>query len=358
VNRAVFGVAPCVFAAVVNFSLSPPAVAAKAAETSRSARAAASAETVQKQQPFLDTLKRADAELNLAHFNEAKDLYKEAFAIGKQSGVNRPDLAVVLSNIAMIEKLNFHYEEAQNCLFDALPMAGDDETLVALIHTRLSSVLRARGNVEGALDHAKSSLEMRRKLDPNGALVAESLNNVAVLSLDAKDSKAAIDYCDQGLALLQSRGKKGSAEEAAVMSTKAAALVQESKFDAAIELLTGCVANQEKAFGPDSPKLAITLNNLAMAIAKTGRYKDSEPYLKRALKLAEASKPQDIAGAADASANLAGIYAHLGDKVSAEANFKKSIEYCKAINYRNLPDIKDQYDRFLAGESDPEKPTQ
>jgi len=342
----------------VNFSLERPADASPAVDDSDTAKNAKAEADGKNQQSFLAAVKRADAELNLAHFNEAKELYREAFAIGKKCGANRPDLAVVLSNIAMIEKLNFHYEEAQNCLFDALPLAGDDETLAALIHTRLSSVLRARGNVEGALDHAKSSLEMRRKLNPNGALVAESLNNVAVLSLDAKDSKAAIDYCDQGLALLRSSGKQGSAEEAAVMGTKAAALVQENKYDAAIELLTSCVSNQEKAFGADSPKLAITLNNLAMAISKTGRYKESEPYLKRALKLAEASKPPDIAGAADASANLAAIYAHLGDRASADAHFKKSIEYCKAINYRNLPDIKEQYDRFLAGDGDAEKPTQ
>jgi len=338
--RAVFRIAPLLIVTTVVCGHSLPSMAA---ETS------AAAALTQKNEPFMAAMKRADAELNSARFNEAKQLYQEAYEIGKKSGVNRPDLAVVLSNIAMIEKLNFHYEEAQNNLFDALPMAGDDDALAALIHTRLSSVMRARGNVEGALEHAKSSLELRRKLDPKGSPVAESLNNVAVLSLDLKDYKAAIDYCDQGLALLRARGKEGSAEEAAVMSTKAAALTQQGQLDAAIALLTQSVASQEKAFGADSPKLAITLNNLAMAIFKTGRYKESEPYLKRALKLNESSKPQDIAGAADASANLAVIYAHLGDKASAEANFKKSLDYCKAINYRNLPDIKEQYDLFLAG---------
>gem|GEM_PF-2747025 len=339
-KRAVFRIAPLLMVSTVAYCLGLP---------SRAAETTAAAAVTQKNEPFMAAMKRADAELNSARFNEAKQQYQEAYEIGKKSGVNRPDLAVVLSNIAMIEKLNFHYEEAQNNLFDALPMAGDDDALAALIHTRLSSVMRARGNVEGALEHAKSSLELRRKLDPKGSPVAESLNNVAVLSLDVKDYKAAIDYCDQGLALLRARGKEGSAEEAAVMSTKAAALTQEGQLDAAIALLTQSVASQEKAFGADSPKLAITLNNLAMAIFKTGRYKESEPYLKRALKLNESSKPQDIAGAADASANLAVIYAHLGDKTSAEANFKKSLEYCKAINYRNLADIKEQYDLFLAG---------
>ncbi|MBS2008340.1 MAG: tetratricopeptide repeat protein [Cyanobacteria bacterium SZAS TMP-1] len=319
---------------------------------------AALAEAEPKEQAqFYATMKRADAELNLAHFLEAKKLYEDALAEGKRTGVKRPDLAVVLSDIAMIAKLNFQYEEAQNCLFDALPMAGDDESLAALLHTRLSSVLRARGNLEGALEHAKTSVEIRRKLDPKSPLVAESLNNVAVLALDSRNSKEAIDYCDQSLALLRERGKAGSAEEAAVMSTKAAALIEERKFDAAIELLTQAVSNQEKAFGADSPKLAITLNNLAMAISKTGRYQESVPYLKRALKLTEASKPQDIAGAADAGANLAVVYAHLGEKVQAEACFKKAIEYGQSINYRNLADIKDQYQRFLAGETGPDKPS-
>ncbi|MBU6451710.1 MAG: tetratricopeptide repeat protein [Cyanobacteria bacterium REEB67] len=297
---------------------------------------------------FVQIVKRANEAFNGAHFEQAKNFYEEAFAVGKKGGANKPDLAVILSDIAMIEKLNFHYEQAQDCLEDALPMAGDDEPLVALLHTRLSSVCRARGNLHGALEHAKESLTIRRKLDPKNAQVAESLNNVAVLSLDLKNAAEAIDYCDQAQAAVIAAGKAGGAEESAVLSTKAAALSEEHKYDQAKDILAVVLLNQEKLFGANSPKLAVTLNNLAMTYSKRKQYVEAEPYLKRSLQVTEAGKPQDIAGAADASANLAGLYAHMGNKQAAENYYRKAIEFSKSINYRHLADFQEEYQRFVA----------
>jgi tetratricopeptide (TPR) repeat protein len=213
--------------------------------------------------------------------------------------------------------------------------------------------MRARGNLYGALDHAKSAVEIRTKIDAKSPQLAESLNNLAVLSLELKSSvgtKSAIDYCDQALVLLKESGKGGSAEEAAVLSTKAAALTESADFDGARAILVQVLGGQEKLFGPGSPKLSSTLNNLAMTYCKKGQYKEAEPYLLRALQLAESSKPQDISGAADASANLGDLYARMGDRRLADLNFKKAIEYSQSIAYRHLADIKDQYQSFLAGE--------
>jgi tetratricopeptide (TPR) repeat protein len=302
---------------------------------------------------FLGLIKRANNELNAVHFIEAKKIYEAALIEGKKTQVNKPDLAVVMSDIAMVDKLTFHFEEAQDCLMDALPMAGDDQTLQALLHTRLSSVMRARGNFYGALEHAKTSVEIRSKIDAKSPQLAESLNNVAVLYLEMKNNKGAIDYCDQALALLKEAGKTGAAEEAAVLSTKAAALTEIGDYDGAKTLLGQVLANQEKLFGLNSPKLSSALNNLAMAYCKKNEYKEAEPCLIRALQLAETSKPQDIPGAADASANLADLYARIGDRPRADLNFKKAIKYSQAIGYRRLADIKEQYQSFLAGEFHP-----
>ena len=309
---------------------------------------AAAIEEKNDRQLFFQTFKRANDEFTAAHFVRAKQLYEEALAEGKKAEVNKPDLAVVLSDIAMIDKLSFHYEEAQNCLMDAIPLAGDDQALSALLQTRLSSVLRARGNLYGALEHAKSSVEIRSKIDAKGPLLAESLNNVAVLYLEMKKNGEAVGYCDQALALLKDAGKAGAAEESAVLSTKSAALIEGGDYDRARDLLAQVLTNQEKLFGPASPKLSSTLNNLAMTYCKRSQYKEAEPYLLRALQLAETCQPEDIPGAADASAALADLYDRMGDRLRADLNFKKAIEYSQAINYRHLADIKEQYQSFLA----------
>jgi tetratricopeptide (TPR) repeat protein len=116
------------------------------------------------------------------------------------------------------------------------------------------------------------------------------------------------------------------------------------------------LTNQEKLFGLNSPKLSSALNNLAMTYSKKSQYAEAEPYLKRALLVAETSMPQDVLGAADSSANLADLYARMGNRTLADLNFKKAIEYSQSINYRHLADIKDQYQSFLAGEKMPTSP--
>ncbi len=303
-----------------------------------------------RQGQFQQLVKRANEEFAASHFEEAKKIYEEAVAEGKKASVNKPDIAVVMSDIALIDKLTFHLEEAQDCLMDALPLAGDDQALRALLELRLSSVMRARGNLYGALDKAIDSADRRRKVDAKNPLLAESLNNAAVLSLELKNNKQALDYCNQALEVLKESGQEGSVQESAVLSTKAACLSEDGDYDGARLLLVQVLAGQEKCFGAESPKLSSTLNNLAMTYSKQKRYQEAEPYLVRALKLAETSMPRDVAGAADACANLADLYARMGERARADLNFKKAIEYCQSINYRHLKDIKSQYQSFLAGE--------
>ena len=45
------------------------------------------------------------------------------------------------------------------------------------------------------------------------------------------------------------------------------------------------LAIDEKSFGPDHPKVAIRLNNLALLLRVTNRLAEAEPLVRRALKI-------------------------------------------------------------------------
>jgi len=68
------------------------------------------------------------------------------------------------------------------------------------------------------------------------------------------------------------------------------------------------LAIREKAFGPDHPDVAISLNNLAAHYHAQGRYADAEPQNKRSLAIeGKAFGPDHPAVAAELN-NLALLY--------------------------------------------------
>ena len=51
------------------------------------------------------------------------------------------------------------------------------------------------------------------------------------------------------------------------------------------------LAIDEQSLGPDHPRVAIRLNNLAQLLQATNRLEDAEPLMRRALAILEASLP-------------------------------------------------------------------
>jgi tetratricopeptide (TPR) repeat protein len=293
-------------------------------------------------------IEKANTTFAAGDFSAAKPQYEAALAAGKNSSVKKPDLAVILSDIAIIEKMQNRLEQAQDCLEDAIPMAGDDEQLVALLHTRLGSVCRARGNFYGALDHAQLALTLRRKLNTDSTLLAEALNNLAVSNLDLKHYKEALALCTEALAIVKSAGKSGGAEETAVLATRAAALSETGDFEGARAMFVTILAAQEKLYGESSVKLAGTLSNLASTYIRQNQFVEAKPFLERALSNALASTPPDKAAAADACVELARCCSKTKDNAGAHSYYKRAISFAEEINYKRLPSIKQQYQLFIA----------
>jgi tetratricopeptide (TPR) repeat protein len=72
------------------------------------------------------------------------------------------------------------------------------------------------------------------------------------------------------------------------------------------------LAINEKSFGPDHPKVAIALNNLAVLYFRQGKYSEVEPLFKRALAINEKKLGPDHPEVATDLSNLASTYIEEG----------------------------------------------
>ncbi len=85
------------------------------------------------------------------------------------------------------------------------------------------------------------------------------------------------------------------------------------------------LAIQEKALGPDHPKVAQSLNNLAALYLQKGKYAKAEPLFKRALGIREKALEPDHPYLVQSLNNLAALYQIQGQYLKAEPLYKWSL---------------------------------
>jgi tetratricopeptide (TPR) repeat protein len=93
----------------------------------------------------------------------------------------------------------------------------------------------------------------------------------------------------------------------------------------------------EMKYGPDHPKLASILNNLALLYKEEGRYGDAEPLYRRSVAIYERAYGQRHRSTAIALNNLAELYGDYERFAEAELIFKQLLAMRKA---RSAPAIR------------------
>ena len=84
--------------------------------------------------------------------------------------------------------------------------------------------------------------------------------------------------------------------------------------------------DRAKAFGPRDPRLAATLNDLALTYFRLGRYADAEPLHRRALRIRERVYGPDHAKVAATLNDLAFLYVAQGRTTEAEPLHKRALK--------------------------------
>jgi CHAT domain-containing protein/Tfp pilus assembly protein PilF len=104
------------------------------------------------------------------------------------------------------------------------------------------------------------------------------------------------------------------------------------KYDEALPLTERAVALGEEVFGPEHPKVAVSLNNLAELYRLKNNYERAESSLQRALAISEKALGAEHPSVAESLNNLARLYRVTGKFERAEPLFQRAL----AINEKAL----------------------
>jgi tetratricopeptide (TPR) repeat protein len=115
-----------------------------------------------------------------------------------------------------------------------------------------------------------------------------------------------------------------SIEDLSTLNQQVYELYQAGKLADAIPIVQHILAIREKELGPNDPKVAKTLNNLAILYQNQGRYAEAEPLLRRALSIDERALGPDNPETVATLNNLAVVYQSQGRYSEAEPLLKRS----------------------------------
>ncbi|WP_222184276.1 SPOR domain-containing protein [Geminicoccus harenae] len=115
-------------------------------------------------------------------------------------------------------------------------------------------------------------------------------------------------------------------------------LYRRGDLDAAIPALRQAVRLSEQRFGPQSPELALDLNNLAEALRRQGDLREAERLLRRAQAIDQAQDEPDPLAAATTLNNLGLVLAAKGDARAALTAHRAALAAVEKVRGNDHPD--------------------
>ena len=97
--------------------------------------------------------------------------------------------------------------------------------------------------------------------------------------------------------------------------------------------------NDEAAFGPEHPNVAVRINNLGMALQDLGDLNEAKAAFERALQIHEAASGPDTPDVARVVNNLGGVLWTLGDAQGAIAAYERALQIDSASVGLEHPDV-------------------
>ncbi len=272
------------------------------------------------------------------NYPAAEPLYKRSLAIYEKAlGAEHPSVATSLNNLAGLYQAQGNYPSAEPLYKRSLAIRekalGDDHPDVATSFNNLAALYRSQGNYPAAEPLYKRSLAIYEKaLGAEHPSVATSLNNLALLYDSQGNYPAAEPLYKRSLAIYEKA--LGAEHPSVATSLNNLALLYDSQgnYPAAEPLYKRSLAILEKALGTENPSVATSLNNLAALYRSQGNYPSAEPLYKRSLAILEKTLGSEHPDVATSLNNLAGLYQAQGNYPSAEPLYKRSLAiYKKAL---------------------------
>jgi len=180
-------------------------------------------------------------------------------------------------------------------------------------------------------DYAERALSIKETiLGADHAEVAESLNNVAVISFFLGDYEAARSPWERALAIRERTLGPDHKDVAQSLNNLANLLQTVGDLDGARALYERALAIREKTLGPEDRYVAQSLNNLGWVLGDHGDYIAARAAFERALAIREKSLGPDHPKVGSSLNALASILWKTGDRDRARELFERALEVWKA----------------------------
>ena len=106
---------------------------------------------------------------------------------------------------------------------------------------------------------------------------------------------------------------------------KGVALLQQQHYEEALPFFQRALAEAERTYGHDDPRVGVDVGNLGEVYRRLGRDDEAEPLLRRSVDLAKKQSDRDPTGLAASLNNLALLYRSQGRLVEAEPLYVQSL---------------------------------
>ena len=299
----------------------------------------------------------------LGWFYQGQGLYQQAEPWLRQGvkiaenrlGLEHPDVATSLNNLAALHKSTGRYSEAEPLYKQALELTkrllGDDHPIVATSLNNLAELYRYTARYSEAEPLYLQALELRQRLLGDNHLdVTDSLNNLALLYGSTKRYSEAELLFQQALKLKKHLLGDNHPDVAINLNNLAALYKSTGRYSEAEPLFEQALALRKRLLGDNHPDVAASLDNLATLYQSTGRYSEAEPLHLQALALRKRLLGDNHPDVATSLNNLAGLYCFTGRFSEGKPLFEQALAICEGTLGVGHPDtimVWGNYARFL-----------
>ncbi len=266
----------------------------------------------------------AEAYRELARFDQAETLHREALAVKRRAGAAPASIAASLNDLGLTLSERGRYADAEPLVREAIAtwrsLAPEPSADVAVGLNNLAQTLRQQGRLDDAATALDEAIAIRRRRYGNDhPLLAHVLGHLGQVRNAQGDLARAEPPLREALAIRRKVYGDDHPDTASSFNNLASLLHDEGDFAGAETFYRLALAATEKRMGRSHPDYAVQVNNLASLLEDWGRLADAEPLLRTSLEVRRASFGSDHPAVARALHNLARVELGLGKRAPAEA---------------------------------------
>ena len=209
----------------------------------------------------------------------------------------------------------------------------------ALHLAALGALLVNMADYARAEDVLKQALAIAETAQPDGAVLATALNNLAALYQATNRLSEAEPLMRRALAIDEKSYGPEHPEVATDLNNLAQLFKATNRLAEAEPLMVRALAIDEKSYGPEHPEVARDLNNLAALLQDTNRLAEAEPLMKRVVTIFEKAYGVEHPNVATALNNLAQLYQDTNRLSEAEPLMERALSIDEKSYGPEHPDV-------------------